>query len=52
VSVTAATPGLYINTIGAGALSTNLGSNAAGASAQLRVEAPPDLIFASGFEED
>ena len=46
VSVTATTLGTYTNTIAAGALVTNVGSNAAAASANVNVDAVPTITKA------
>ena len=48
VSVTATTVGTYTNTIAAGALVTTVGSNAAAASANVNVYAPPTVTKAFG----
>lgn len=52
VAVTAAVPGAYLNTIPAGALQTDFGSNPDAARAGLTVTpaAPTDRIFADGFD--
>jgi filamentous hemagglutinin family protein len=52
VSVVAAVAGSYTNTLAAGALQTNVGANAAAASAQLTVTPVliTDRIFCDGFE--
>ncbi len=52
VHVTSATAGSYVNTIPAGALQTNAGSNAAAATATLTVTPVviDDRIFCDGFE--
>ncbi len=50
VSVNAILPGVFTNTIPAGALQTTLGSSAVAASANLTVTEDTDHIFADGFD--
>jgi hypothetical protein len=52
VSVTAGEAGTFTNTIAAGALQTDAGSNTDPGSAALTVTQgpPPDQIFADGFD--